>query len=104
MEILDCTLRDGNHAVPGGFKPEAAATIIGGLLNSGVKVIEFGRASGIGSKAGNFADEDYLAAAAPHLDRGEIGMFCRPEFYGARQQALAAEYKLGFLRVRHPRG
>ena len=99
MEILDCTLRDGNHALAGGFKPDVAAKVIAGLLATGVRVIEFGRASGIGSTAGNVSDEDYLEAAADHLGKGEIGMFCRPEFFGDRQRALATEYKLSFLRV-----
>jgi isopropylmalate/homocitrate/citramalate synthase len=99
LEILDCTLRDGNHAISGGFKPEMAAHIIGGLLDAGVEVIEFGRASGIGSKAGNITDEKYLAAATPYLGRGEIGMFYRPELFGDCQYQLASESKLAFLRV-----
>lgn len=99
LEILDCTLRDGNHAVPGGFKPDAAAKIIAGLLRVGVPVIEFGRASGIGSTAGNVTDEAYFDAAADLFAKGEIGMFCRPEFFGDRQRNLAVEYGLAFLRV-----
>ena len=99
MEILDCTLRDGNHAIPGGFKPNMVECVLAGLLNAGVKVIEFGRASGIGSKAGDISDEEYLSAAKPYLDRGEIGMFCRPEFFGDHELQLVREFKLGFLRV-----
>lgn len=98
MEIFDCTLRDGGHAV-GGFSAKDAATITAGLLDSGVKAVEFGKASGIGSNKGTVSDEEYLEAVSPLFPRGEVGMFCRPEFFKAEQQSLVAEYRPGFLRV-----
>ena len=99
MEILDCTLRDGGHAVKGSFSIEATLAIIEGLLRSGVKVIEFGRPSGIGSPKGTVADEAYLEAVQPLLNQGELGMFCRPDFFGEDQFELACRYHIGFLRV-----
>lgn len=99
MEILDCTLRDGGHALKGSFSTDATVAIIDGLLASGVKVIEFGRPSGIGSPKGDVSDEDYLKAAQPFFDKGELGMFCGPGFFGEAQYELACRYPIGFLRV-----
>ena len=99
MEILDCTLRDGGHALKGSFSAEATAVVIDGLLRSGVKVIEFGRPSGIGSAKGSVTDEAYLKAALPFSGKGELGMFCRPDCFGDQQLDLARKYHLGFLRV-----
>jgi 4-hydroxy 2-oxovalerate aldolase len=99
LEILDCTLRDGGHALKGSFTSDATVTIIEGLLQSGVKVIEFGRPSGIGSPKGTVSDEAYLEAVQPFIEKGELGMFCRPDFFGEDQFELACRYHLGFLRV-----
>ena len=99
MEILDCTLRDGSHALKEPFSTEAAATIIEGLLQGGVKVIEFGKPSGIGSPKGSVTDQAYLEAALPYAAKGELGMFCNPNFFGEKEFELACRYRLGFLRV-----
>lgn len=99
MEILDCTLRDGGHALKEPFSTDAAATIIEGLLHSGVKVIEFGKPSGIGSPKKGVTDEAYLQAALPYAGQGELGMFCSPKFFGEKELEIACQYRLGFLRV-----
>lgn len=99
MEILDCTLRDGSHALKEPFSTDAATSIIEGLLQSGVKVIEFGKPSGIGSPKGSVTDEAYLEAALPYAGRGELGMFCNPKFFGEKEFEIACRYRLGFLRV-----
>ena len=99
LEILDCTLRDGGHALKGSFSTEATDVIIAGLLRSGVKVIEFGRPSGIGSPKGDVSDEAYLKAVQPYTEQGELGMFCRPDLFGDEQLDLVRRYDIGFLRV-----
>ncbi|MEW6671352.1 MAG: 4-hydroxy-2-oxovalerate aldolase [Thermodesulfobacteriota bacterium] len=99
MEILDCTLRDGSHALKEPFSTDAAAMIIAALLQSGVKVIEFGKPSGIGSPKGSVSDEAYLEAALPYAGRGELGMFCNPKFFGEKEYEIARRYRIGFLRV-----
>lgn len=99
MEILDCTLRDGGHALKEPFSADAAVMIIEGLLQSGVKVIEFGKPSGIGSPKGSITDEAYLEAALPYAGRGELGMFCDPTFFGEKEFEIACRYRIGFLRV-----
>lgn len=99
MEIFDCTLRDGSHAVRGGFSADGAAAVVRALLRAGIRAIEFGKASGIGSPKGDTSDEAYLQAVAPMFGEGEIGMFCRPDCFGDEQYALATGFGLGFLRV-----
>ncbi len=99
LEILDCTLRDGGHAIKGSFSAEATVSIIEGLLNAGVKVIEFGRASGIGSPKGDVTDEEYFKATRHLFGKAELGMFCRPDFFGDEQFRQVSEYRPDFLRV-----
>lgn len=99
LEILDCTLRDGGHALKGAFSAEATAIIVEELLRSGVRVIEFGRPSGIGSPKGDVSDEAYLEAVLPFAGQGELGMFCQPDYFGEEQFELARKYRIGFLRV-----
>lgn len=99
MEILDCTLRDGSHALKEPFSADAAVMVIKGLLDAGISVIEFGKPSGIGSPKGSVSDETYLKAALPFAERGELGMFCNAGFFGERELELACRYRIGFLRV-----
>lgn len=98
-EILDCTLRDGSHAVGHTFTAEDTREIVIGLINGGISVIEIGKSSGLGSHKGNVPDEDYLEAVRPLHDKAEIGMFCRPEFVTETNLDMAAERGIGFLRV-----
>lgn len=42
MKILDCTLRDGAHVTSGWFGKERILSIIHGLNNAGIDIIEFG--------------------------------------------------------------
>jgi len=98
MEILDCTLRDGAHAVGGSFSPSTTEAIVRALCDCGIRVIEFGKPSGIGSN-GVYDDMDYLEAVSPHIKSAELGMFCRPDFAKEKDVQLAADYGLGFLRV-----
>lgn len=98
-EILDCTLRDGSHAVGHTFTADDTRQIVEGLLRGGISVIEIGKSSGLGSEKGMVSDEEYLEAVAPFLNNAEIGMFCRPEFSTEEKLDMAAEKGIGFLRV-----
>lgn len=98
-EILDCTLRDGSHAVGHSFTARDTRLIVAGLVKAGIQVIEIGKSSGLGSNKGNVPDEDFLDAVTPFMGKAEIGMFYRPEFYEAEKLDMAAEKGIGFLRV-----
>jgi len=98
-EILDCTLRDGSHAVGHTFTVEDTRQIVQGLITGGIRVIEIGKSSGLGSRKGNVSDEEYLDAVKSFHKDAEIGMFCRPEFCTESLLDMAAEKGIGFLRV-----
>ena len=99
MEILDCTLRDGMHALATPLTPEQASRVIGGLTRAGVKVIEAGKPSGLGSPHAQISDEAYMQAMLPWQDSASVGMFCTPKFATDELLELAARYRLGFLRI-----
>ena len=62
-------------------------------------MIEFGRASGIGSPKGDVTDEEYFKATRHLFGKAELGMFCRPDFFGDEQFRQVSEYRPDFLRV-----
>ena len=80
MRIMDCTLRDGANVVGNGFSRELTEMILGGLCSSGIPIIEFGNAKGLGAyevsnATAPLTDQGYLEAVQPYLDRAELGMF-----------------------------
>ncbi|MDR1730560.1 MAG: 4-hydroxy-2-oxovalerate aldolase [Synergistaceae bacterium] len=104
VEIFDCTLRDGGNVVGKGFSLELTRLIIAGLLDNGVKTIEYGHPSGIGgyrkgAGPAPVADLEYLEAGKPFFGRGKIGMFAQPSLTVDADVEKAAEMGLGFLRV-----
>ncbi|GHV37124.1 4-hydroxy-2-oxovalerate aldolase [Synergistales bacterium] len=104
MEILDCTLRDGGNVVGKGFSAEMTRLIMTGLVENGVKTIEYGHPSGIGGnkKGGDVSpltDIEYLEVGRPFFARGEIGMFSQPSLTSDEDVEHAASMGLAFLRV-----
>ena len=84
VELLDCTLRDGGNVVGAGFPKELTEKIMKGLIDSNIKVIEYGHPSGLGgNKAGvknaPLSDEEYLEIGSPYFSQAEVGMFCQPK-------------------------
>lgn len=104
VELLDCTLRDGGNVVCAGFPKELTEKIMKGLIDSNIKVIEYGHPSGLGgNKAGvknaPLSDEEYLEIGSPYFSQAEVGMFCQPKHATISEIKLAAQKGLGFLRV-----
>ena len=104
MNIMDCTLRDGANVVGAGFSAELTALMTKGLIASGVKTIELGHATGLGSadnggKQAPLSDAEYLDLIAPYTDKAELGMFLLAKNATQKSIKMAAEKKLSFLRV-----
>lgn len=104
MELLDCTLRDGSNLTGAGFDLEITETVVKGLIASGIKTIELGHCSSIGGnftspKKASASDIEYLECISPYRSLANLGMFCQPRFVRDQDLELAADYKLGFLRV-----
>jgi 4-hydroxy-2-oxovalerate aldolase len=104
MDLLDTTLRDGGNVVGHGFPAKLTASMIDGLLRSGITNIEFGNCKGLGAREKLQAvnapsDEEYLELVQPYLGRGSIGMFLLAKCASESDIARAADSKLAFLRV-----
>ena len=99
MEILDCTLRDGSHALAEPFRPMPRQRSSKDFCRQAPKSNRNSETSGIGSTKGNVSDEAYLEAVSPFTGEGELGMFCNPRFFGEHEFEIACRYNIGFLRV-----
>jgi 4-hydroxy-2-oxovalerate aldolase len=104
MELLDCTLRDGANVVGKGFSAELTKTIIEGLLESNIKVIEMGNCLGVGAYEANNSksplnDLEYMELIQPYLDKAEIGMFIGQKNANEKNIELAAMNGIKFLRL-----
>jgi len=104
MRLFDNTLRDGGNVVGDGFSAEITASILEGLLCSGIQDIEYGNCKGLGAytqlKASNApSDSEYFEAARPYLDKGRIGMFMLAKCAKEENIRTAVDAGLRFLRV-----
>ena len=104
MRIMDCTLRDGANVVGNGFSRELTEMILGGLCSSGIPIIEFGNAKGLGAyevsnAAAPLTDQGYLEAVQPYLDRAELGMFLNCARFRREDVEMAGRSGIHFLRV-----
>ena len=67
--VCDTTLRDGSHAMAHQFTPEQVRSIVSGLVEAGVPVIEVSHGDGLGGSSFQYGfskvpEEQLLAAAA----------------------------------------
>ena len=104
MMIMDCTLRDGANVVGDGFSEEMTRMILKGLVDSGIPIIEFGNAKGIGAYEISNAkkaltDREYLRIVQPFLGQAQLGMFLNAGRFSPVYVDLGAEAGLDFFRV-----
>ncbi len=103
VRIMDCTLRDGANVVGKGFDAEITRLVLRGLVECGVKIIEYGNALGIGAYVKGsipaLSDEEYLEIGKPYINEAQLGMFMgwKNGTYDVIQQAQKSG--LTFLRV-----
>ena len=65
MELFDCTLRDGGNVLGNGFPADLTELMLKGLVDCGVRYIEYGNANGIGAgeeqgKVAPLTDAQYM--------------------------------------------
>lgn len=101
MRILDCTLRDGANVAGLGFDSVYTKMMIEGMVRSGIDLIEFGNAHGMGmNESGSpLSDEEYLDLMQPYKQAAEFGMFLQSKAARKEVTDLAAGAGLSFLRV-----
>ena len=106
ISILDCTLRDGSYIIDYQFTDEDTYIISLGLKRAGVKLIEIGHGTGIGSsEAGKgkaaATDEEYINAAKAALEGSDakFGMFFIPGIGTMEKLEKAAKLGIDFVRI-----
>ncbi len=104
MYLLDCTLRDGANVIGNGFSAELTISMIEGLIENNIKIIEMGNCLGVGAYTANNSisplnDLEYMDIVAPYLDRAEIGMFIGYKNATTQNTKLTADKGLHFLRI-----
>jgi isopropylmalate/homocitrate/citramalate synthase len=76
MQLLECTTARRSEFVGTGLSGELTTMIIEGLIDSNIKIIEYGNAyASLQKRTAPLTDMEYLKAAAPYMDKAEIGMF-----------------------------
>jgi len=105
FNILDCTLRDGNHAINYQFDAATTRNITKGLINAGIKYIEIGHPSGPGTqrskniKLAAATDVEYLESVTDLADKANIGTFFLPSVGEMSDIDLDKEYGMKFIRI-----
>lgn len=104
MELFDCTLRDGGNVLGNGFPADLTVLMLEGLVDCGVRYIEYGNANGIGAgeeqgKVAPLTDAEYMGLAKPLVGKARLGMFILAGNATEARVAAAAEAGLSFLRV-----
>lgn len=104
VEILDCTLRDGSYSVDFQFTEETIETVLGGLENAGIQLIEIGH--GLGLNAGRALSKPMLVPdgrcfeiARETLRSAAWGMFCIPGVAELSHLRHAAAEGMRFVRI-----
>lgn len=104
IKIIDCTLRDGSHAINYQFNEELTKTIILGLEKAGIQWIEMGHGKGLGAskkykKPAVLSDEMYIDIAKNCLTKSNFGFFCQKEFSEKEDIKNAAKKGVNFIRI-----
>ncbi len=104
MQILETTLRDGSYAVNFQFTAQDTAVIGAALEAVGFGLIEIGHGVGLRASKKNCGeaadtDEAYLRAASESLKKAKFGMFCIPGVAELEDIDMAADHRMGFIRV-----
>lgn len=106
LEILECTVRDGNYSVNFKFTEKDTRILTQKLSDLGFKYIEIGHGLGLGaSDAGKGkmtgGDNDMIRAAKEVAGNSLVGSFCIPGISDKAQIKPAAEAGLDFIRIGH---
>jgi len=104
IKIIDCTLRDGSHAINYQFNEELTKEILLGLEKAGIQWIEMGHGKGLGAskkckKPATLSDEMYIDLAKNCLTKSNFGFLCQKEFSEKKDIKSAAKKGVNFVRI-----
>lgn len=96
VDVLDTTLRDGQHPMAHQFRPEQVANIAAALDRAGVGTIEVSHGDGLGGSSlqyglGAVPDRECLEAAAAVIKRGKLAVLLLPGVGTKKDLEIAAE-------------
>ncbi len=104
IRILDCTLRDGSHAINYKFDKDLTKKVLSGLENAGIEWIEMGHGRGLGAskrsgKAAPLSDEEYIDLAQETLKKAKFGFLCQKKFGNEEDVKMVAQKGVDFIRI-----
>lgn len=101
IQIIDSTLRDGNHTVKNQFNLEDIKTIVGKLDKLGADYIEVGYGFGIGSfnKEGYATDEQIIETALKAANKSKIAILVFPDKANLDLYKKILTSDLGLVRI-----
>jgi len=104
LRIIDCTLRDGSHAINYQFGRKLTQNILLGLEKAGIKWIEMGHGKGLSAskkcgKPASLSDEEYIDLAKGCLKKANFGFIFLKEFGEKKDIKLAAKKGVNFIRI-----
>ena len=104
IKIIDCTLRDGGHAINYQFSEKLTKEILLGLEKAGIQWIEMGHGMGLGAskkykEPAALSDEMYIDLAKSCLTKSNFGFLCQKEFSEKKDIKNAAKKGVNFIRI-----
>lgn len=105
VQVLDCTIRDGNYAVDSQFTAEDTAILAAGLSTVGIRHIEVGHGLGLGgdrhsaSTAATSDIESIMAARQAIKGQSLVGCFYIPSIGSFDEMRAAVDAGLQFIRL-----
>lgn len=104
IRIVDCTLRDGSHAIGQQFTLDQIAQIASGLDKAGVWAVAVGHGDGLGASSLQFwrarhSDAEMLSAAAATLENAILAAPLLPGIGTKRDLVQAKACGLGLVRI-----
>lgn len=104
LQIIDCTLRDGSHAINYQFGRSLTKKILVGLEQAGIEWIEMGHGRGLGAskrsgKPASLTDEAYIDLAKESLKKSKFGFLCQKKFATTQDIKAVAKRGLDFIRI-----
>lgn len=101
IEIIDSTLRDGNHTVANRFSLADIEKVVGALDKAGIDYIEVGYGFGAGSfnKEGYPSDEEILETATRAAKNSKIAILVFPNKADLATYEKLLNFDLGLVRL-----
>jgi 4-hydroxy-2-oxovalerate aldolase len=103
VEVLDCTLREGQYAVDFQLSEEIIEKVLIELEESGIRLIELGHGWGLNgesrARAGLVSDQRCFEIAGRTLKRASFGAICVPGIGTLDHVRAAADSGMSFMRI-----